>query len=342
MSHINPLIRGKTHSKDPGIKPLDYYVNGMTRNHDLYILSEAITLLESDLPAHRDLANDLLAICYEHKSSSFRLGITGTPGVGKSTFIDSVVDRLISKGESIGILTIDPSSVDGRGSILGDKTRMEKLAKEKNVFIRPSPSKLHLGGIHQYTFEAIVMCEATGMDNIFIETVGIGQSEVDVGGITDATIVLVLPGSGDSLQGIKKGILEMADLVVVHKADGDRIELANQSIRELGKGLHYSKGTSQTPIIAYSSLTGQNNEQLHNAINRLKAHKLSEVAESRKSQENQWLQTRLSEYIHRNIEEQIKKSGILQDHHQLSGASSPFQRFKEVKNKIKVRLTIDQ
>ena len=337
MSHLNPSIKDKVSFRPREAKPLEYYVDGITKKRDYYILSEAITLLESERLEHRDLAQKILKACYPIRAQSFRFGITGTPGVGKSTFIDRVVSELIQDGKPAGILTIDPSSVDGRGSILGDKTRMEALSKQHKVFIRPSPSKRFLGGIHQFTFEAIIMCEAAGIESIFVETVGTGQSEVDVSDTTDATIVLILPGSGDSLQGIKKGILEKADLLVIHKADGERKDLADQSVRDLRKGLHFSKGTIETPVVVFSSSTGHNKEKLLESLDTIVGRKLKHLKATRKKQENKWLENRVTQHIQEEARRKLDDSNHLAEQ-PTNKSESPFHAFESLKKNIDIKI----
>jgi len=192
-------------------------------------LAKAITLVESRLPAHRDAAQALLEDVLPATGHSVRVGITGVPGVGKSTFIEAFGLHLIEQGKRVAVLAVDPSSPLGGGSILGDKTRMEELSRRDEAFIRPSPSEGTLGGVAQKTRETMLLCEAAGYDVILVETVGVGQSEYQVAAMVDFFMVLMLPGGGDELQGIKKGILELADALVINKADGASEELARQS-----------------------------------------------------------------------------------------------------------------
>ncbi len=193
------------------------------------ILSQAITLIESSLPGHHEMGQKIIENCLPHSSSSVRIGITGVPGVGKSTFIESFGKKLTSSGRKIAVLAIDPTSQKTKGSILGDKTRMERLSTDPNAFIRPSPSGGSLGGVARKTRESIILCEAAGFDTIFIETVGVGQSETAVHSMVDFFLLLMLAGAGDELQGIKRGIMEMADLIAITKADGDNIKKAQMA-----------------------------------------------------------------------------------------------------------------
>ena len=200
------------------------------RNGQRRALAKAITLIESSHPSHRKQAAALLERCLPHSGQSLRIGISGVPGVGKSTFIEAFGLFLIGLGKRVGVLAVDPSSPLHGGSILGDKTRMERLSREDHAFIRPSPAGRSLGGVANRTREAILVAESAGFDVILVETVGVGQSEYEVHSMTDLFLVLMQPGAGDELQGIKKGILELADLIVVNKADGDAERLASQSV----------------------------------------------------------------------------------------------------------------
>lgn len=201
-------------------------------------LSRAITLVESTSSKHRESAQQIIESCLPHSNKSVRIGITGVPGVGKSTFIESFGKLLVSVGKKVAVLTVDPSSTISDGSILGDKTRMEELVKEENAFIRPSAAGNTLGGVARKTRESIILCEAAGFDVILIETVGVGQSETAVHSMTDFFLLLKLTGAGDELQGIKRGIMEMADVIVINKADGENIKAAQQAKVEFQRALH--------------------------------------------------------------------------------------------------------
>lgn len=214
-----------------------FYVQGIL-NNDMAILSRAITLVESQNKTHQQLAQQIVDAVIPKSGNSFRLGVTGVPGVGKSTFIESFGKELIARGHKLAVLAIDPSSNKSKGSILGDKTRMEELSTMKNVYIRPSPSSGTLGGITQATYETILLCEAAGYDFIIVETVGVGQSEVAVSKITDFFLLLMLAGAGDELQGIKRGIMEMADALVITKADGDNLNKAKAARSEYAHAMH--------------------------------------------------------------------------------------------------------
>jgi LAO/AO transport system kinase len=216
---------------------LSEYVNGILSGNRT-ILSRAITLVESSLPKHFKQAQKIIERCIPFSGNSVRIGITGVPGVGKSTFIEALGKNLTGQGKKIAVLAIDPSSEISKGSILGDKTRMEELSNDPNAFIRPSPSAGTLGGVARKTREIIILCEAAGFDTIIIETVGVGQSETAVNIMVDFFLLLMLAGAGDELQGIKRGIMEMADAIVINKADGNNINTANVAKIDYQNALH--------------------------------------------------------------------------------------------------------
>lgn len=207
-------------------------------------LAKAITLVESKLDAHREQAQGILEQVLPHTGKSIRVGITGVPGVGKSTFIEAFGLYLIEQGKRVAVLAVDPSSPIAGGSILGDKTRMEELSRKEEAFIRPSPSEGTLGGVAQKTRETMLLCEAAGYDVILVETVGVGQSEYQVAGMVDFFLVLMLPGGGDELQGIKKGIMELADALVINKADGDSEKLARIAKSQYTSAMNLLRHTS--------------------------------------------------------------------------------------------------
>ena len=216
---------------------IEDYVSGIQKG-DRVALAKAITLIESTRQSHQAMSRQIIEACLPNSGNSIRIGITGTPGVGKSTFIEAFGQHIIQEGRKLAVLAVDPSSQVTQGSILGDKTRMEQLSHQENAFIRPSPAGESLGGVARKTREAIILCEAAGYDTILIETVGVGQSETAVHSMTDFFLLLLLPGAGDELQGIKRGIVEMADLAVVNKADGDRLPLAKQAKQEYRNAMH--------------------------------------------------------------------------------------------------------
>lgn len=228
-------------NKSRNLLPVESYVNGIL-NGDITVLSKAVTLVESANPKHQQLAQDIITQCLPHSGNSIRVGITGVPGVGKSTFIEALGSVITNQGGKLAVLAIDPSSERTKGSILGDKTRMENLAGDKNAYIRPSPSAGSLGGVARKTRETIVLCEAAGFNHIFIETVGVGQSETAVHSMTDFFLLLMLAGAGDELQGIKRGIMEMADLIAINKADGNNMEKAQLAKIQYTNAIHLFPG----------------------------------------------------------------------------------------------------
>ncbi|MFA5325087.1 MAG: methylmalonyl Co-A mutase-associated GTPase MeaB [Bacteroidales bacterium] len=235
---INPYVKTFFNNKNSALS-FDEYMNGILAG-DTTILSQAITLVESALPAHRTIAQKIIQKCQESALAlkSMRIGITGVPGAGKSTFIESFGSLLTSTGHKLAVLAIDPSSERSKGSILGDKTRMETLCNDPNAFIRPSPTTGSLGGVARKTRETILLCEAAGFDVIFIETVGVGQSETAVHSMSDFFLLLMLSGAGDELQGIKRGIMEMSDLIAITKADGTNVSKATMAKALYSNALH--------------------------------------------------------------------------------------------------------
>ena len=231
---VNPYMVRRRKSR---LLTSDEFVKGILSGNRV-ILSQAVTLVESSLPEHNDLAQEIIEKCIPHSGKSIRVGITGVPGAGKSTSIDTFGMHLLEKGNKLAVLAIDPSSERSKGSILGDKTRMERLSVAENAFIRPSPSAGSLGGVARKTRESIILCEAAGFDYIFVETVGVGQSETAVHSMVDFFLLIQLSGTGDELQGIKRGIMEMADGIIINKADGDNIEKAKMAQRQLRNALH--------------------------------------------------------------------------------------------------------
>ncbi len=237
----------------------EQYVSGVLTG-DLATVARTITVIESDLPSDGELAAQILDSLLPHTGKSRRIGITGVPGVGKSTFLDKIGMHIIGeRGEKLAVLSVDPSSPITGGSILGDKTRMETLSAEPNAFIRPSPSRGSLGGVAGRTRETILICEAAGFNNIWIETVGVGQSEITVRTMTDFVLLLLLPGAGDELQGIKRGILELVDAIAINKADGEQLERARMAKIDYESALHLfapSAGGWNPPVMLCSANTG--------------------------------------------------------------------------------------
>lgn len=237
VESINPYLSAKRRKRAAALSVNDY-VEGILRG-DVTVLSRAVTLVESVLPEHQAIAQEVVERCLPHSGNSVRIGITGVPGAGKSTSIDTFGMHVLERcGGKLAVLAVDPSSERSKGSILGDKTRMERLSLHPNAFIRPSASAGSLGGVARKTRETIVLCEAAGYDKVFVETVGVGQSETAVYSMVDFFLLIQITGAGDELQGIKRGIMEMADGVVINKADGDNVEEARRMAVHLRNALH--------------------------------------------------------------------------------------------------------
>ncbi|CAM3618687.1 methylmalonyl Co-A mutase-associated GTPase MeaB [Kibdelosporangium persicum] len=268
------------------------YVRGV-RAGERAVLSRAITLVESTRADHREQAQQMLVELLPYAGGAHRVGITGVPGVGKSTFIDMLGTRLTAAGHRVAVLAVDPSSSRTGGSILGDKTRMAKLATDQNAFIRPSPTSGTLGGVARATRETIVLMEAAGYDIVLVETVGVGQSEITVAGMVDCFLFLTLARTGDQLQGIKKGVLELADVVAVNKADGDHEKEARRAARELASAMRLLRSGDELwtpPVLTCSGLTGAGLDELWKEIER--HHRTladaGELAAKRRQQQVDW------------------------------------------------------
>lgn len=241
------------------LMPAEEYVKGILAGN-ITILSQAVTLVESSNPAHQELAQEIIIQCLPHAGNAVRLGITGVPGAGKSTFIEALGKHITGNGGKLAVLAIDPSSERSKGSILGDKTRMEQLSSDENAYIRPSPSAGSLGGVARKTRETIVLCEAAGFDTIFIETVGVGQSETAVHSMVDFFLLIQISGAGDELQGIKRGIMEMADAIAVNKADGNNKQRAELAATQFRGALHLFPPTAsgwEPKVTTCSALTSE-------------------------------------------------------------------------------------
>jgi LAO/AO transport system kinase len=275
---------------------------GGIRGGDRATLARAITLIESKRADHRKVAHLLVQELLPHTGQAVRLGITGAPGAGKSTTIDALGTYLTGLGHKVAVLAVDPSSSRTGGSILGDKTRMPRLASDPQAFIRPSPSSGTLGGVAAKTRETMLVCEAAGYDVVLVETVGIGQSETTVADMTDFFLVLMLPGAGDELQGLKKGIVELADMIAVNKADGDNIQRAQLAAAEYRAALNILSPHSANwspPVLTYSALTGNGIPQLWSQVlaHKEKMSASGELATRRREQQVKWMWTMLEERL---------------------------------------------
>jgi LAO/AO transport system kinase len=292
----------------------EQYINGILKG-DVVLLSKAITLVESTRDAHRELSAKILEGIAEHSGKSFRLGITGVPGVGKSSFIERFGKLVLEQGHKVAVLAIDPSSSKSKGSILGDKTRMNELSTHPSVYIRPSPSSGSLGGLTRNTYESMLLCEAAGYDFILIETVGVGQSETAVSGISDFFLLLMLAGAGDELQGIKRGIMEMADALVITKADGDNLSKARAARSEYAHAMHLFQAAESGWIpqsLICSSITGEGMKDILNMLNdyKNKTTLSGYFAEKRKQQQFNLFKQALDEEVLRTFyaSEAVNKS----------------------------------
>ena len=281
---------------------VDDYVNGVISS-DRNILARTITLIESNNPKHHHTAQEVLKKLLPHSGKSLRIGITGVPGAGKSTLIEALGMYLIKQGYKVAVLTVDPSSTVTKGSILGDKTRMENLSKEKNCFIRPSPSGGNLGGVTRKSRETITVCEAAGFNVILIETVGVGQSEVTVRSMVDFFLLVLIAGAGDELQGIKRGIMELTDAILINKADGDNEKKANIAKSDYNNALHYLQPATKgwnSQAFSGSALTGKGIPELWDVIKKFENMiKTSGVFEQRRKEQS-------IEWVFRMVEDTLR------------------------------------
>lgn len=329
---VNPYWKKRT-KKELSVSD---YVNGIIGKNRV-ILSRAITLIESVNPVHQAIAQEVIEKCLPYSGRSIRIGITGVPGVGKSTFIESFGTYITAQGKQLAVLAIDPSSERSKGSILGDKTRMEQLATNPHAFIRPSPSGLTLGGVARKTRESIILCEAAGFDVIIVETVGVGQSETAVKSMVDFFLLLMLAGAGDELQGIKRGIMEMADALVINKADGDNVhlsELAKTRYRSALQLFPKQDNGWQTPVTTCSAIENHAIDKVWQIICDFEKHtKNNGFFDKNRNEQHvkifyDWMEYTLRNDFFNNatIEEAIQK--ILPS--VLSGAITPYQAGSQI------------
>jgi LAO/AO transport system kinase len=285
--------------------PPDTLVSGILAG-DRVVLARAITLVESHSRKHEADAQEVLQRILPHTGKAKRVGITGVPGVGKSTFIESFGCYLVERGHKLAVLTVDPSSARTRGSILGDKTRMERLCQLPQAFIRPSPAGESLGGVARRTRETMLLCEAAGFDTLLVETVGVGQTEIALRSMVDFFLLLLLPGAGDELQGIKKGIVEMADHVLINKADGDNRLRAEQARADQDAALHYSENATphwKTEVALCAGLTSMGVPELWQRIEKFYAElgPKGVIAARRHDQDRQWMNDLVHDELRRRF-----------------------------------------
>lgn len=304
-SSVNPYLKNHPRRKKRSLSVADY-VDGIVKG-DVTILSRAVTLVESVLPEHQTVAQEVIEKCLPYAGNSVRIGISGVPGAGKSTSIDVFGLHVLEKyGGKLAVLAIDPSSERSKGSILGDKTRMEKLSVHPKSFIRPSPSAGSLGGVARKTRETIVLCEAAGFDKIFVETVGVGQSETAVHSMVDFFLLIQLAGTGDELQGIKRGIMEMADGIVINKADGDNLERAKLAASQFRNALHLfpAPESGWTPqVLTYSGFYNLGVKEIWDMIYQYIAFvKENGYFEYRRNEQSKyWMYETINEYLRDNF-----------------------------------------
>jgi len=300
-----------------GEKDPNFYIDGV-RSGNRRILAKTITLIESAHPAHRQLGRSVVDGLLPYAGKAARIGITGVPGVGKSTFIESFGMMLVESGHRVAVLAVDPSSTRSGGSVMADKTRMERLAVAPEAFIRPSPSGGTLGGVARMTRETLLVCEAAGFDVVIVETVGVGQSETTVASMVDFFLVLMLAGAGDELQGIKKGVLELADAVAINKADGDNLEKAEKARRSYEMALHLLNPASPTwspPVLTCSARTLAGVDAIWETIKdyRSRMSATGELEEKRRRQALAWMWSRIEDglkdrfFAHPAVSDRLKE-----------------------------------
>jgi LAO/AO transport system kinase len=282
---------------------LDALVAGITGG-DRAVLGRAITLVESERADHQEMAQALITRLLPSTGGAMRVGISGVPGAGKSTFIETLGCRLVDDGHRVAVLAVDPSSGVSGGSILGDKTRMQQLAIREEAFIRPSPSSGALGGVARKTRETLLLCEAAGYDVVLVETVGVGQSETEVAGMVDVFFALLLAGAGDELQGIKRGLLELVDLIAVNKADGRGIDRAQRAVAEIRNALQILRGGHEVPVLACSALRDVGIAEVFRTLREIheKRRKSGELDERRREQDVRWMWAMVRAQVDRRLE----------------------------------------
>ncbi len=317
-------------------RSVNEFVTGVL-NGNITFLSKAITLVESTNIKHQQKANEILNRCLPHANKSVRIGITGVPGVGKSTFIETFGKYLTAQGKKVAVLAVDPSSSVNKGAILGDKTRMEALVTDENAFIRPSPSGTSLGGVAQKTRESIILCEAAGFDTIIIETVGVGQSETVVHSMVDFFLLLKLAGAGDELQGIKRGIIEMADAIVINKADGDNKQNTKIAKVAFNRALHLyplKESKWQPKVLTASALHNSGIEEINKMIlTYIAITKENAYFNKKRNEQNKfWLLSTIEQQLKTNFYQNPKVKSALQEEidNLENGKTTPFNAAKRL------------
>ncbi len=315
-STVSPYLKIRKRVKHRELS-VSEYVEGILKQ-DVTILSQAVTLVESVLPEHQAMAQEVIEKCLPYAGKSVRVGISGVPGAGKSTSIDVFGLHVLERGGKLAVLAIDPSSERSKGSILGDKTRMEKLSVHPKSFIRPSPSAGSLGGVARKTRETIILCEAAGYDKIFVETVGVGQSETAVHSMVDFFLLIQLAGTGDELQGIKRGIMEMADGIVINKADGNNVEKAKLAATHFRNALHLfpAPESGWTPeVLTYSGFYGLGIKEIWDMIDRyIDFVKLNGYFDYRRNEQSKyWMYESINEHLRDSFYNNPAISSLLPD-----------------------------
>lgn len=342
---INPNLKLKQKTS----RSLEQLLLGL-KEGDRFVLSEVLTLIESANPKQRQLGEQILNGLDFSSNLSLRLGITGSPGAGKSTFIETLGNHFIALGKKVAVLAIDPSSTKSQGSILGDKTRMQKLSVHENAFIRPTASANRLGGVAQSTKESIALCEAAGYDIIIIESVGVGQSETELANLVDMYLLLLLPGGGDGVQGIKRGIVELADMMIVNKYDGDSKVLAKQSQKDFAQSstfFHHDLSGWRIPVALCSSTEDIGFEKIMEHITSFMqlSKKHSFFDDKRLDQNKKWLEAQIKKLlihkanqlfnVNHHFEEMNEKVSVFQLLQKVnSDIENDFNSFMQIKNKI--------
>ena len=335
-SDCNAEARAAPPAKAKAVLTADDYARGILAG-DRVMLSRATTVIESNEPKHFELGQEIIQKILPHSGKAMRIGITGVPGAGKSTFIEAFGTYLCGEGCKVAVLAVDPSSSLSKGSILGDKTRMENLAREKNAFIRPSPSGGSLGGVTRKSRETMLLCEAAGYDAVLVETVGVGQSETMVRSMVDYFLVVVITGAGDDLQGIKKGIIELADSILVNKADGDNKMKAMMARADYDQILHYLRPATEgwkTRAYTCSSITGEGIPEMWSVIKDFRENVTASgiFSKRRKEQTIEWVRAMTAEYLQNRISQNAELTKCREDIERkvIAGAITPTVAAKAV------------